>query len=195
MAEHALDVQIRNAIEDDVPLILDFIRQLAEYERLGDACVATAENLHRTLFTATPAAEVIIATVAGEPVGFALFFHSYSTFLAQRGIHLEDLFVSSAARGHGVGRALVAALARIAIERDCGRLEWVVLDWNDLAISFYRNIGATPILDEWTTFRMTGDPLRLLASEATTRDLKTDRRDLARDRRNRRHDVRDIRPD
>ncbi|MEO5580598.1 MAG: GNAT family N-acetyltransferase [Gemmatimonadaceae bacterium] len=167
MTDKPSDVRITTATEDDVPLILDFIRLLAEYERLGDACVATAENLHRTLFTATPAAEVIIATVAGEPVGFALFFHNYSTFLAQRGIHLEDLFVSSSARGHGVGRALLAALAQIAIDRDCGRLEWVVLDWNDLAISFYRNIGATPI-EEWTTFRMTGDPLRSLAAEATT---------------------------
>lgn len=155
-------VEIRRATEDDLQLILDFIRGLAEYERLTDACVATEDKLRKTLFTNPPAAEVLIASAAGEPVGFALFFHNYSTFLAQRGVFLEDLFVRPSARGHGVGRALLAALARIAIERDCGRLEWSVLNWNELAIGFYKSIGATP-MDEWTTFRMTGEPLHALA--------------------------------
>ena len=105
---------------------------------------------------------MIIASIDGEPLGFALFFHNYSTFLAQRGIYLEDLFVIPAARGKGVGFALLSHLARIALERDCGRLEWAVLDWNQLAIDFYKRIGAKP-LDDWTTFRMTGDALEQLA--------------------------------
>jgi GNAT superfamily N-acetyltransferase len=107
---------------------------------------------------------VIIASIDDMPVGFALFFHNYSTFLAQRGLYLEDLFVNPDARGHGVGYALLAALARIAIERDCGRLEWAVLDWNQLAIDFYKRIGARP-LDDWTVFRMTGDALEKLAAQ------------------------------
>ena len=154
---------IRFATEDDLPLILDFIRGLAEYEQLADACVATDEKLRSTLFSNSPAAEVLIASVAGEAVGFALFFHNYSTFLAQRGVFLEDLFVKPSARGTGAGRALLAALAQIAIDRDCGRLEWSVLDWNEPAIGFYKKIGAVP-MDQWTTFRMSGDALRTLAS-------------------------------
>ena len=118
-----------------------------------------------TLFSDRPAAEVIIAEDQGKPLGFALFFHNYSTFLAQRGIYLEDLFVKPEARGKGVGFALLSALARIAIERECGRLEWAVLDWNQLAIDFYKRIGAKP-LDDWTVFRMTGSALEKLASRA-----------------------------
>ena len=154
---------IRFATEDDLPLILDFIRGLAEYERLADACVATDEKLRSTLFSNSPAAEVLIASVAGEAVGFALFFHNYSTFLAQRGVFLEDLFVKPSARSTGAGRALLAALAQIAIDRDCGRFEWSVLDWNEPAIGFYKKIGAVP-MDQWTTFRMSGGALRTLAS-------------------------------
>jgi len=153
---------VRQANEHDVPLILQFIEGLATYERLRESCVATEEKLRATLFSERPAAEVIIASIDGEPMGFALFFHNYSTFLAQRGIYLEDLFVTPAARGKGVGFALLSALARIAIERDCGRLEWSVLDWNQLAIDFYRRIGANP-LDEWTMFRITGNALEQLA--------------------------------
>ena len=153
---------MRQANEHDVPLILQFIEGLATYERLRESCVATEEKLRATLFSERPAAEVIIASIDGEPMGFALFFHNYSTFLAQRGIYLEDLFVTPAARGKGVGFALLSALARIAIERDCGRLEWSVLDWNQLAIDFYRRIGANP-LDEWTMFRITGNALEQLA--------------------------------
>jgi GNAT superfamily N-acetyltransferase len=156
-------IDIRMARETDIPLILQFIQSLAEYERLRESCVATEEQLHATLFGDKPGAEVIIASIDDEPMGFALFFHNYSTFLAQRGLYLEDLFVKPEARGHGVGYALLSALARIAIERGCGRLEWAVLDWNQLAIDFYKRIGARP-LDDWTVFRMTGDALENLAA-------------------------------
>ena len=145
-------------------MILGFIQDLATYERLRDSCVATEEKLRDTLFSDTPGAEVIIASVDDEPMGFALFFHNYSTFLAQRGIYLEDLFVRPAARGKGVGFALLSALARIALERDCGRLEWAVLDWNQLAIDFYKRIGARP-LDDWTVFRLTAGSLETLADK------------------------------
>ena len=158
-------IDIRKAEPDDVPLILEFIQSLAEYERLRDSCVATEENLRATLFSSQPAAEVIIASIDGNPVGFALFFHNYSTFLAQRGLYLEDLFVKPEARGEGAGFALLSALARIALERNCGRLEWAVLDWNQLAIDFYQRLGATP-LDDWTVFRLTGNSLVNLARRA-----------------------------
>jgi GNAT superfamily N-acetyltransferase len=153
------------AVEDDLPLILHFIEKLAEYERLRNVCVASEDNLRATLFGDRPAAEVLIARIGNEPVGFALFFHNYSTFLAQRGVFLEDLFVNPDARGRGVGRALLARLAQIAVERDCGRLEWFVLDWNDLAISFYRSLGAVP-MDDWTMFRLTGHELGNLAEKS-----------------------------
>jgi GNAT superfamily N-acetyltransferase len=156
-------IEIRSAEERDVPLILDFIQRLAEYERMRDMCVASEEKLRATLFGDRPDAEVIFAVIDGKEAGFALFFHNYSTFLAQRGLYLEDLFVHPEARGKGAGYALLSALARIAIDRNCGRLEWAVLDWNQLAIDFYRRIGATP-QDEWTTFRVTGDSLTALAA-------------------------------
>jgi GNAT superfamily N-acetyltransferase len=159
-------IRIVPATRDDTALILRFIRLLAEYERLADKCVATEERVRDTLFGDNPAAEVIFAYLDDEPVGFSLFFHNYSTFLARRGLFLEDLFVIPEARGKGVGYALLAALARIAIERDCGRLEWAVLDWNQLAIDFYQRIGAVP-LDDWTAFRMTGDALHTLAAHST----------------------------
>ena len=156
-------IEIRKAEKHDVPLILEFIRELATYERLRDSCVASEENLRATLFSNKPDAEVIFASIAGKEVGFALFFHNYSTFLAQRGLFLEDLFVLPDARGEGVGYALLSALAKIALERNCGRLEWNVLDWNQLAIDFYKRIGAHP-MDDWTTFRLTGDALQTLAA-------------------------------
>jgi GNAT superfamily N-acetyltransferase len=159
-----LAVKIRKAVENDVPLILELIQSLADYERMRAECIATEEKLRSTLFGSHPAAEVLIATINDAPVGFALFFHNYSTFLAQRGIYLEDLFVKPEARGAGVGRALLRSLAKLAIERDCGRLEWAVLDWNELAISFYKSLGAVP-MDEWTTFRMAGSALAKLANE------------------------------
>jgi GNAT superfamily N-acetyltransferase len=158
--------RIRPAAEADVPLILRFIRELAEYERLLHEVVATEAKLRETLFGARPAAEVVIAEDEdGEPLGFALFFHNYSTFLAQPGIYLEDLYVRPEARGRGAGRALLAHLARLAKERGCGRLEWWVLDWNESAIRFYGSLGARP-MDDWTVFRLTGDDLARLADEA-----------------------------
>jgi GNAT superfamily N-acetyltransferase len=152
------------ATEDDVPLIHRFIHDLAEYERMRERCVATEAKLRATLFSDDPAAEVLIARLDGQPVGFALFYYDYSTFLAQRGMYLEDLFVDPEARGKGVGHALLAELAKLAVERDCGGLEWVVLNWNDLAIGFYERIGAQP-MSEWTTFRITGGPLERLAND------------------------------
>ena len=153
---------IRPATSADLPLILELIQQLAEYEKLRDACVATEERLRESLFGAHPAAEVIIAEHDGVAAGFALFCHNYSTFLAQRGIWLEDLFVRPEHRGHGIGRLMLERLAAIAVERDCGRLEWAVLDWNSPAIGFYRSLGAVA-MDEWTTFRVTGEQLHHLA--------------------------------
>jgi GNAT superfamily N-acetyltransferase len=164
-AAAASTLRIRPAVEADVPLVLRFIRELAEYERLLHEVVATEEGLRDTLFGARPAAEVVIAEEAGEPVGFALFFPNYSTFLAQPGIYLEDLYVRPEARGRGAGRALLAHLARLAKERGCGRLEWWVLDWNEPAIRFYRSLGARP-MDDWTVYRLAGDDLARLADEA-----------------------------
>jgi GNAT superfamily N-acetyltransferase len=156
---------IRPATERDVPIIRQMIEDLAVYEKLRDACVATDDQLRQTLFGPHPAAEVILAYEDGAPAGFALFFHNYSTFLAQRGLYLEDLFVKPAYRGHGVGRALLERLAAIAVERNCGRFEWSVLDWNEPAIGFYKKLGAVP-MEEWTIFRVTGDALRRLAGES-----------------------------
>ncbi|GAA5003121.1 GNAT family N-acetyltransferase [Pseudoluteimonas lycopersici] len=156
-------VTIRPATDDDVPLIAQLIRDLAEYERLADAAVATEGGLREQLFGEHPAAEVLIAEADGEPAGFALFFHTFSTFLGRRGLYLEDLFVRPAFRGLGLGRHLMAALARIAVQRDCGRFEWSVLDWNEPAIGFYRGLGAVG-MDEWTVQRLEGDALRALAS-------------------------------
>lgn len=150
----------------DVPLILEFVRGLAEYERLPHAVVATEERLQQTLFGAHPAAEVLLAHRGAEPAGFALYFHNYSTFLARSGIYLEDLFVRPEFRGAGVGRRLLAELARLAVERGCHRLEWSVLDWNEPAIGFYRRLGAVA-MDEWTVFRLTGDALGALAGEVS----------------------------
>lgn len=156
-------IEIREATADDAPLILQFIRGLAEYEKLAHEAVATEAGLRATLFGERPQAEVILAFDGGEPAGFALFFHNYSTFLGKRGLYLEDLFVNPDARGKGVGRALLVELARIAKARDCGRFEWSVLDWNEPAIKFYKSLGARP-LDEWTIFRVTGDALDKLAN-------------------------------
>jgi GNAT superfamily N-acetyltransferase len=151
------------ATKKDITLIRELILELAEYERAlpGEAPV-TEKDLARTLFGKKPAAEVLIAYLGDEPAGFALFFHNYSTWLGKRGIFLEDLFVRPAARKHGIGFALLRELARIALERDCGRMDWSVLNWNELAISFYKRIGAKP-MDDWTTFRLTGDALAHVA--------------------------------
>ena len=157
------ELSISSATEQDVPEILTFIKALAEYERMADAVVATEEGLRRSLFGPRPCAECVIARWGEEPAGFALFFHNFSTFLARPGIYLEDLFVYPEFRGKGIGRALLKHLARLAGERDCGRLEWSVLDWNESAIGFYKSIGAAP-LDDWTLFRLRGDALSQLAN-------------------------------
>jgi len=157
-----MPVTLRPATEADLPQILDFIEGLAEYEKLSHACVATVEGLRETLFGPRPYAEVILAELNNQPAGFALFFHNYSTFRARPGIYLEDLFVLPEYRGQGIGKALLKALGRIAVDRNCARLEWSVLDWNTPAIDFYKSLGAEP-QDEWTIFRVTGDALIRLA--------------------------------
>lgn len=154
--------EIREARESDVPLILQFIRDLAEYERLAHLVVATEDQLRATLFGPSSFAEVLIAEEAGRPAGFVLFFHNYSTFLAQPGIYLEDLFVKPEYRGRGYGKALLKRLAQIARDRGCGRVEWAVLDWNEPSIAFYKSLGARP-MEEWRTFRLTREALEELA--------------------------------
>ena len=148
---------------EDVPVILDLITALAAYEKLSHEVVATEADLHRWLFGARPVAEVVIAWAGDVAVGFALYFHNFSTFLGRPGIYLEDLFVIPEWRGRGVGKRLLAALAGIAVERGCGRLEWSVLEWNAPAIGFYERMGAR-ILDDWRICRVTGDALDALAS-------------------------------
>jgi len=159
-------IVIRTATADDVPVILAFIRELAEYERLSDAVVATEASLTTALFGQAPAAEVLIAELDGAPAGFALFFHNFSTFLSRRGLYLEDLYVRPAHRRLGIGRALFRRLAALAVERGCGRMEWSVLDWNESAQRFYEGLGAVP-MDEWTTYRLTGAALEALGRAAT----------------------------
>ena len=157
------EIRITSATEADVPAILEMIRELAEYENLSHVVVATEEQLRHTLFGERPAAEVLLANRNSEPIGFALFFPNYSTFLAQPGIYLEDLFVKPHARGKGAGLALFIELARVAVARGCGRVEWAVLDWNEPSIRFYKKLGAVP-MDEWTIFRLTSEPLARLAA-------------------------------
>jgi GNAT superfamily N-acetyltransferase len=159
-----MTVRIRPGELPDVPLIAELIRGLARFEKLEHEVVMTEEKLADSLFGKRRYAETLIAEDGGTPVGFALFFHNYSTFLAQPGIYLEDLFVVPEQRGGGVGRALLERLAQIAIDRGCGRLEWAVLDWNTDAIRFYHRLGAKPNA-EWTVYRLTGEPLRALAGQ------------------------------
>ena len=155
---------IQNATEDDIPTILHLIRELAEYERAPTEAVATEEGLREVLFGERPAAEVLIGWEGEMAVGFAVFFHNFSTWLGRPGLYLEDLFVRPDARGKGYGRALLVHLARIAQERGCGRMEWAVLDWNEPAIQFYRKLGAAPN-EEWTVFRLTSKGIAKLAQE------------------------------
>jgi len=162
-----MQTTIRAATIADVPVILAFIKGLAEYEKLAHEMTATEDGLREALFGPTPGAEVVIAYAGETPVGFALFFHNFSTFLGKRGLYLEDLFVLPEWRGAGVGRELLRHLAGIALERGCGRFEWVVLDWNEPAIRFYRSLGAGP-LDAWTVFRVDGEALERLARSAPT---------------------------
>lgn len=153
---------IRSATLEDIPVILQLIRDLAEYERAPNEVVATEAGLQEALFGAHPAAEVLLGEEAGKPISFALFFHNFSTWMGRRGLYLEDLFVRPELRGKGYGRALLVRLAEIARERDCGRMEWAVLDWNEPAIQFYRKLGARPN-DDWTIFRLTRDGIASLA--------------------------------
>lgn len=161
----ASEITIRPAREDDAATLLRLIRALAEYERLADQVVATEAGLRESLFGATPRAEAVLAEAGGDAIGFALWFHNFSTFLGRHGLYLEDLFVLPEWRSRGVGRALLVHLARIAVERGCGRMEWSVLDWNAPAIGFYRRLGAVP-MDEWTVYRLTGEALTRLAASA-----------------------------
>ena len=155
--------RVREASEADVPLILSFIRELAEYEKLSREVVATEEDLRANLFGERPFAEVLIAERDGAPAGFALFFHNFSTFLGKPGIYLEDLYVKPEFRGGGIGKKLLAHLARLAKRRGCGRLEWWVLDWNEPSIGFYDKIGAVA-MDDWTVYRLAGGVLDDLAA-------------------------------
>jgi GNAT superfamily N-acetyltransferase len=159
VSDSADRIRITRANERDVPLILQFIRELAEYERAPTEAVATVEGLTAALFGDVPQAEVLLAWAGDEPAGFALFFYNFSTWTGKRGIYLEDIFVRPPMRRLGIGAALFRELAAVAVERDCPRLEWAVLNWNELAINFYRKIGATA-KDDWTTFRLSGEKLR-----------------------------------
>src|SRR5256885_17271582 len=153
-----MPVHIRPATESDVALVVSFISELAAYEKLAHEVVVTEERIRGALFGPRPVAEVALACEGDQAVGFALFFQNFSTFLGLPGIYLEDLFVRPSARGHGVGRKLLAHLAKLARDRGCGRLEWAVLDWNESAIGFYKSLGAN-LMDAWRIFRLTGDPL------------------------------------
>ncbi len=155
---------IRPGEKGDVPVIAELIRGLARFERLEDQVTMTEEKLTRSMFGDRAYAETLIAEDDGKPVGFALFFHNFSTFLGRPGLYLEDLFVLPEGRGKGVGRKLLERLAQVAVERDCGRLEWAVLDWNKDAIRFYERLGARPN-EDWTIYRLTGEPLQALAGQ------------------------------
>jgi len=156
------DISIRSATAADVPAVLGFIRELATYEHLEHEVVATETDVRTALFGARPYAEVALACLDGAPVGFALYFHNFSTFMGKPGIYLEDLYVRPEARGLGAGKRLLAWLARTALERGCARLDWAVLDWNEPSIGFYRSLGAIDQSD-WTTYRLTGEALARLA--------------------------------
>jgi GNAT superfamily N-acetyltransferase len=162
-------LRIAPATRADASTVLDMIRGLAQFERLVHMCVATEDDLLRELFSPRPAAEVILAWEDGEAAGFALFFHNFSTFLGRRGLYLEDLFVRPAFRRRGYGRALLVYLARLAVERECGRFEWAVLDWNVEAIGFYQALGAT-VLPDWRITRVTGSALAALAAQPLVPD-------------------------
>ena len=161
----AADVRIEAAAVRDVPVLLRLIKALADYEKLAGDVVATEDQIRKTMFAGVPQAEAVIAYADGEPVGLAIWFHNYSTFLGRRGLYLEDLFVLPEWRGQGIGKALLVHLAGIAVARGCGRMEWSVLDWNEPAIGFYKSLGAVP-MDEWTVFRLAGDSLKRLADQS-----------------------------
>lgn len=159
-------LRITPATKSDLPLILGFIKELAEYERMAEEVVATEEMLAESLFGERRSAEVVIAYYDNQPVGYALFFHSFSTFLGRPGMYLEDLYVRPVMRGKGIGKALLAYVAHLATERKCGRFEWAVLNWNEPAIGFYESLGARP-MDSWTVYRLVGEPLNQLAAQSS----------------------------
>jgi len=158
---------IRNAGESDTATLLALIRELAEYEKMLSDVVTTEGTLRQSLFSENATAEALIAEYDREPIGFAVFFHNFSTFLGKRGLYLEDLFIKPEFRGKGFGKALLSHLAQIAVDRNCGRFEWAVLDWNESAIGFYKKLSAEP-MDEWTVFRLSGEALEKLASTNNT---------------------------
>jgi GNAT superfamily N-acetyltransferase len=158
---------IRTVTEADLPIILSLIRELATYEREPDAVVATEAGLRDVLFGPRRSAEVLLALEEGEPIGFAVYFYNFSTWLGRPGLYLEDLFIRPSVRGKGYGRALLVRLAQFAEERGCGRMEWAVLDWNEPAINFYKKLGAKP-MDEWTVFRLTREGIATLAGGSTS---------------------------
>lgn len=163
----AAPLRIVDATPADVPLIAALVRELAEYEQLAHEAIGSADDFHRALFGPERVAHAVIAWIGSEPAGFALYFFTFSTFLARPGLYLEDLFVKPPFRNRGIGRALLAHLAAIAVARGCGRMEWAVLDWNEMALRVYRAVGATP-MTEWTVQRLSGEPLARLAATANT---------------------------
>mgnify|MGYP003565214460 CR=1 FL=1 len=155
---------LRFAVEEDVPIILEFIKELADYEKLSHKVVATEEGLRKSLFGESTVAEVLIAEYLTKPVGYCLFFHNFSTFLGRPGLYIEDIYVRLEHRGQGFGKSILAYLANLAVERDCGRIEWSVLDWNINAINFYNDLGANA-MDGWTVYRITEEALTKLSKE------------------------------
>jgi GNAT superfamily N-acetyltransferase len=164
-------VQIRPAKEGDAPLVFNFIRKLAEYGDIAGEATVTEAEVRSALFGPRPVAEAILAYAGSEPAGFAVYSFTFSSFMGKPGIYVEDLFVENQFRGKGIGKALLVTLARLGRERGCGRLEWSVLNWNEQAMEFYQDLGAVP-MDEWTTFRLTGDALDRLASPALAKGMK-----------------------
>lgn len=153
---------VRSATPEDLDLVVSLIRELAIYEKLENTIKSTRDDIRTALFSSSPSAEVLIGELDGVAVGFALFYHNFSTFLGKKGLYLDDLFVIPDARGKGVGKLLLKSLAKLAVERDCARMEWFVLDWNTPSIEFYKSLGAEP-MDGWTVFRMTNDAIASLA--------------------------------
>lgn len=158
-----MSVSIRTAVVADIPLVLRFIRDLADYERSADKVAVDERSMRDALFSPRPSAEAVIAEAGGKPVGFALFFHNFSSWVGRSGLYLEDLYVDPEARGGGAGKALLTHVARLAVTRGCERFEWAVLDWNEPAIGFYKSLGAEP-LDDWTIYRLSGDALNRAAA-------------------------------
>lgn len=158
-------LDIKTATKNDIPLVLEFIRELAEYERMAEQVVASEESVEQSLFCESPAAEAFIGRVNNEPVAFAIIFHNYSTFVSKPGLYLEDLFVKPEQRGKGFGKTMLQFLAKLAIKRGCGRFEWAVLDWNKPAIDFYKSLGAEA-MDEWTVFRLADEALENMAKDS-----------------------------